>query len=198
MKFPIFYATVDKHEKGDFFPDDTNYRDYRRMLVCLYHLTVAILCRLQNCQKRDDIKLTGIAIYDCHNEVADFYSITIGVSSGGWATQNTSFTVPSDTLNMRKAFKKLFENFLPGDKRLRKVMAEDCDNMPGIYLNLDGRGRHFLEQLYFYWRKIYSEIKDEPIVNQYAYINKYGIPVTLIEELLKELDEFGKRFLGIG
>ncbi len=160
----------------------------KRCTECIFSVAHALICRLSGVKREDDVKLRYIIVSDCHNGNVDWFSVCVGISRNGYAPEDTTFCVNSDTRNMRKVFKDLFGKY-----------AETVDTfnseakIKGVYLDLKGIGKDFLREFASYIHTV-EEMMDDEITNVYGWLNPFGIPKDSFKKMAEEFDELIERY----
>ena len=183
MEFPVL--TRNAKEVIQF----NNFMVQRRCVECIFTVAHALICNLRSAKRGDDVKLRGIIVSDCHNKYNDWYSVDIGLSSSGYATEYTTFIVSSDTPEMRTVFRELFGKY----SETRETFNEEAE-IKGIHLNLEGEGRIFLRNFGRYIQTIQEMLDAESIITPYLHINPFGIPADSFRQMKEEFDELIERY----
>lgn len=160
----------------------------KRCTECIFSVAYALIYQLRGVKRGDDVKLRYIIVSDCHNGNVDCFSVYIGISRSGYATEGSSFCVNSDTVNMRKVFEDLFGQY---------AETEDIFNskakIEGVCLNLTGIGKVFLRDFAEYIHTV-EEMMDDEIINLYGWLNPLVIPKDSFKKMTEEFDELIQRY----
>ena len=184
FKFPIMSKD---HEEADELRFNNDMIE-KRCTECIFSVAHALICRLNEVKRVDDVKLRYIIVSDCHNGDVDWFSVDICISCSGYAAEKTTFCVNSDTQNMRKVFEELFGQY-----------AETTDTfnseaqIEGVCLDLTGIGKDFLRDFARYIHTVEGMMPDR-IINQYGCLNPFGIPKDSFKKMAEEFDELIERY----
>lgn len=160
----------------------------KRCVECIFSIAQALLCRLHGVKRGDDVKLRYIIVTDCHNGANDWFSVCIGISRSGYATEYSTLTTPSDTQEMRNVFRKIF-----GDYAEVEDNTDSETNLEGACLNIAGFGKDFLRDFSRYLRTVERKMGSE-IINPYGFINPYGIPKESFTKMREEFEQLVARY----
>lgn len=185
MEFPRMVNGLN----GDDMLKSNNFMDQRRCIDCVFSIAHALICKMRGVKRGEDVKLRAIVVTDCHNEYNDWFSVEIGLSRSGYATEYTTFIVPSDTEKMSTVFEELFKNYATTEETV-----DNDTKLKGIYLHLQGIGKTFLRDFGKYIQLLQDMLDSEEIITPYAYINRFGIPADSFRQMKEEFEELVQRY----
>ncbi|MBR2240885.1 MAG: hypothetical protein IJ890_05850 [Clostridia bacterium] len=184
MRFPV----LTENPKDSSGLQSNNYMMQKRCVECIFSVAQALICRLNGVERSDDVKLRYISVTDCHNGANDWFSVNIGISRNGYATEYSTFTTPSDTQEMRHVFREIFEQYA----EVEDIFNSEAE-LEGVCLNIAGFGKKFLSDFGSYINTV-EGMMDSKIINQYGFINWFGIPKESFTEMRKKFDELTSRY----
>ncbi|MBR2744132.1 MAG: hypothetical protein IKE01_02395 [Clostridia bacterium] len=160
----------------------------KRCTECIFSVAHALICRLSGLKRGEDVKLRYITVSDCHNGFTDWFSVSVGISRNGYATESSSFCVNSDTPDMRNVFEDLFGHYA----ETRKTFNFEAE-IEGVSLNLTGIGKTFLRDFAGFLHTV-EDLMDEEIINPYGDLNRFGIPKDSFQKMAEEFDKITERY----